>query len=461
MICVRCYNQGFIVGVSGLACPRCGNDKYFIKEKKMTEEKALQTVPQEWGEDGQIVALGKRLKFLLPGGSAMQDGHVQSLAQYSKLLDANPFRGEVYGYTNFKGELQLVEGYKLLVRWAKRQCPYTTKEVKLDAEAKKAAGLTEADISYDVFILRDDQRGQIKEFVEIGASFAEAYELVAFKGSGTVLHKETIKQHGQKAGEPIDPPTGWTWDDVAKKRALKNALNQSHGMPSPKEIAEESWMVGDTETEMSDWLKVSDGVPPYLAEKEARLIAQARMAKLEYDGLSPEKKEERFKNDVDMMRGNKEEDETFWEELDEGEISKADEPVNESELPTSPEELPFSDAPVLQVIVDIGYSVDEAEQMSVALFDQALGELDDLQQHNIIEYAARHKVLKTAIGSDGKAIRIPDRFKAIPEIAALDPQPKNITEAALALKHLVQTKTQAGDYMTALEVAIKEMNGNE
>jgi hypothetical protein len=57
-----------------------------------------------------------------------------------------------------------------------------------------------------------------------------------------------------KYDKPIDPPVGWTWEQVARKRAL----NLSHGAPSPREIAARSWRIGDTDTIPDDWQIAAD-----------------------------------------------------------------------------------------------------------------------------------------------------------------------------------------------------------
>ncbi|MCK5644137.1 MAG: hypothetical protein KAJ19_25280, partial [Gammaproteobacteria bacterium] len=58
-----------------------------------------------------------------------------------------------------------------------------------------------------------------------------------------------------------------------------NALNKSHGMPTMKELAKESWMVDNVETTPQDW----EGIDPDMyrpdAEREALHNAQERLWK--------------------------------------------------------------------------------------------------------------------------------------------------------------------------------------
>ncbi len=186
--------------------------------------------PNGWGDRAEIAASGRRLKALLPGGEAMSENQAMALAQYAHLTDTNPFNGEVYGFDN-KGKFTLVTGYKALVRWAKRQCDFTDRYTELTTEERKAHGVAADSIAVKCHILREDKKADIKFFVECGATFAEALAQVSITAVGIVAKKE---MHGDKY--QIDPPKGWTWLQVAEKRALKNALNRAYGMPSPKEI---------------------------------------------------------------------------------------------------------------------------------------------------------------------------------------------------------------------------------
>jgi hypothetical protein len=75
------------------------------------------------------------------------------------------------------------------------------------------------------------------------------FEIASQEAVGVVTQKDRTTS----AGRPMDPPAGWNWQEVARKRALENALNRAYGAPSPKEIARECWMVGDIETTAEDW----------------------------------------------------------------------------------------------------------------------------------------------------------------------------------------------------------------
>lgn len=199
-------------------------------------EKAIQTKQ----ESSDLEAAGREIQTLLPGGNKLQPNQAMALAKVAQLTDANPFRGEIYGYQGRGGQLAIVEGYKLLIRWAERISPYND---TYDLIAAGENGVKPGDIGYRCWIFRTDQREQLKFYIELGASFQEAWQMVAKAAVGVVTKSEM--------GSPA--PQGWTWDEVARKRALKNALNRAYGMPSIRELAEETWKVGQTETKAEDW----------------------------------------------------------------------------------------------------------------------------------------------------------------------------------------------------------------
>jgi hypothetical protein len=211
----------------------------------------------EWGTRADIVALGERFKSMLPGGQNLSPVEAMALGQYAIAMGANPFRGEVYAYRDDYG-FHLVEGYKLLVRWARAKCNYTEQYVPFDAG--------NGNIGYRCYILREDARDTLAMFIKAGAPWQDAYEIATSSAVGVVAAQEQRKQ----------PPKGWTWDEVARKRALKNALNRSHGAPSMQEIATGTWEVNGVKTQPADWLDLPSAMPVYEREAEAEYRARER-----------------------------------------------------------------------------------------------------------------------------------------------------------------------------------------
>jgi len=269
------------------------------ENKEQSQETAITTPDLDiegWGSRDDIAALSRRIKSMMPGGDKMSTAQAMALAQYAITLDANPFRGEIYGFVS-RGRFVLVDGYKLLVRWAKRQYNYSEKYEELTGDELPAGA-----IGYRCWILRDDQRQVLRDLVLVGAEFQEAFEVAATPAVGVVTKADRTNRQGQ----PVDPPKGWTWEQVARKRALKNALNLSHGAPSPREIARETWMVGDTETAPEDWQEASPDLPRAGRERLAALSARTRQEQEEWDDLTEEEQLELFQHNRAVLRGEQE-----------------------------------------------------------------------------------------------------------------------------------------------------------
>lgn len=269
-----------------------------MTEKEMQQTKIVKAEDvqlPEWHSRENVLALARRLKAMLPGGDRLSLAQAMATAQYAMMSDANPFRGEIYAYPDRGGQLVLVDGYKLLVRWAKRQAPYAEKFEPLPADQ-----LREGDIGYTCWILRDDNRPLLRDLIGAGADFREAYEIAASAAVGIVRKEEMTSQ---KTGRPIPPPKGWDWDQVARKRALKNALNLSHGAPSPREIARETWLVGDTETIPEDWQQCKPEMLPAERERLAALNAQERDRREEWEQMTEEEIQETLERNLEILHG--------------------------------------------------------------------------------------------------------------------------------------------------------------
>lgn len=253
------------------------------------------------GEKEELIDLGNKMKALLPGGDKLTDTQAMSVGNYAALTRANPFRGEIYGFES-NGQLVLVDGYKLLVRWAKSISDYD--EDYGDRLPVGVEGIEEGDIGYRITIMRDDRKPGIKQYVELGATFKEAFDLVANKAIGIVKQSETWSSYKKK---PIPPPKGWSWDEVARKRALKNVLNRAYAMPSIEELAKLNWEVDGQETVAEDWADQGTYTTSEEAEVHARLAAQERERQEKVDGMDETEKAaytEEIKSATETMRMN-------------------------------------------------------------------------------------------------------------------------------------------------------------
>jgi hypothetical protein len=215
-----------------------------------------------------VEAFAERIRTTYPGGSKLTVYQATAFAQYCLITDVNPWRGEAYPFTDAKGEFHVIDGYKALVRWARRECPYSERMVPLTT----ADGITTDDIGYRCFILRNDSLPLLQTLIQAGVDPIQAYEMAAVSAIGVVTKSD---RWSRKWNKEILPPTGWTWDEVARKRALKNTLNRSHGAPSPSEFARETWNINDRITIPADWAAVEPGMP--VAEREAIAAGSARI----------------------------------------------------------------------------------------------------------------------------------------------------------------------------------------
>jgi hypothetical protein len=258
------------------------------------------------GNKEDLIETGHQLKALLPGGDKLTDNQAISVGNYAQLTKANPFRGEIYGYTDKNGKLIIVDGYKLLIRWAKSISDYD--EDYGDRLPVGAEDIAEGDIGYRLTIMRHDKKKGIKEYVDMGATFKEAFDLVANRAVGVVRKSETWNSYKNKA---IPPPKGWTWDEVARKRALKNVLNRAYAMPSIEELVKLNWDVDGQETVAEDWAAPDTYRSTEEAEAHARLAAQERERQENVDGMDEAEKAaytEEIKSVTETMRDNGDDD---------------------------------------------------------------------------------------------------------------------------------------------------------
>ncbi len=257
------------------------------------------------GEREEMIESGHQLKSLLPGGDKLTDNQAISVANYAQLTKANPFRGEIYGYQDKNGKLVIVDGYKLLIRWGKSISDYD--EDYGERLPTGVEGINDGDIGYRCTIMRHDRKNGIKEYMGLGATFKEAYDVVANSAVGIVTGNETRNA----------PPKGWSWDQVARKRALKNALNMAYAMPSIEELAQLNWDVDGQETVPEDWPAPDTYRSTEEAEAHARLAAQERVRQEVVGQMTDEEKESRvaeIETATTIMRDNGDDDPLDQEE---------------------------------------------------------------------------------------------------------------------------------------------------
>jgi len=251
------------------------------------EERALTA----WGTRSEITEYADRIGTMLPNGKDFTRNETLLIGQYCLTMDLNPYRGEVYFYKDWQNKLVAVDGYKALTRWAQAKCPYTDRTENITPAPGEL-------VHVRYWVLRDDRKEQLREFMEMGAKFAEAYELAATYADGIVLVSETKTRKGQDR----EPPVGWSWEQVARKRALKNALNLSHGAPSPREMAESSWEVNGQATSLEDW-QGTETMSNAEAEALAEMRARGREHEQRWQAMTPEEQQVKVEQNSTLLYG--------------------------------------------------------------------------------------------------------------------------------------------------------------
>jgi len=258
-------------------------------------EGAQTWLQQALGDREGVRQYASRLKRFMPGGDKLTWDEAFVLAQYGMLTGANVFRGEIYAYTR-RGQVILIEGYKLLVRWAKRKSDYL--------ETYEDLAVPEGWLGQRCFILPLPRREFLAAFLQAGIDYMDAFRLVATFGDGTVRADEMVStKNGQRRA--IDPPVGWTWDQRCRTRALKQALRFAYGAPTVAEIAQETWRVGNTTTSAQDWetaLSIPDLQAPE-RERVAVLSHDTTKQLAELEQLTTTELAERLQANRTLLRG--------------------------------------------------------------------------------------------------------------------------------------------------------------
>lgn len=222
-----------------------------------------------YGDFRDSVALAQRIKRTMPGADKLDDWNLVAYANYCIATGANPHR-DMHAWQDKHGNLQICEDYKLLVRWAKAQEPYTEMYEPMAPERLK-----DGDLGYTCHIMRESAYDKLDLLCKAGIDPAQALELVRTSVGGIVRAHEMNKQLNVR---------GWDWVMVAQKRSLKNALNQAYGMPSLAEIARMSWDVDGVQTEAQDWEIEKEDATPNERRETAKYKAKLRKAAKERNG---------------------------------------------------------------------------------------------------------------------------------------------------------------------------------
>lgn len=245
------------------------------KQLVLRDDEVTSLAPH-YGSRREITHLANQVKTMIPGGDRLNTSEAMAVAWAAVQSDANLLRGDIYAYKDPRtGQLIIVDGYKLLVREAKRICDYQEFDILLTDEEKRINKLEPEDMAYWCYVLRNDHYQsylqEMKTAKEFGLNYREARrEALNFSATRALGVVRTFETWSKKKNKPIDPPKTMTWAEKAKQRGLKHALRRAYALPSPKEIAARTWDIDGTDTRAEDW----EGVEIYRTRKEQEQAAK-------------------------------------------------------------------------------------------------------------------------------------------------------------------------------------------
>lgn len=257
----------------------------------MSDESKALTIAQDaspalWGEREEIAAIARRLRTMLPNGAKLTENQLFAAGQYAKLTGLDPFTG---GFTAMP-DGGIFDGYKSLVAWAQSKELYTDKYYPLTPEELAEEGYTDVVAGWKCYLIRKSQQAILLGYLQAGFSLPDALEMVATKGIGVVSKKDTIGKNGQE----IAPPRTWTWDRVAKKRALRAAIALGYGQPTLAELA----ALGER-AQTEGWADIPAGAIPHAValSNVTRRVIEASAT------MTPDEHGQRLHENAEILRG--------------------------------------------------------------------------------------------------------------------------------------------------------------
>ena len=196
----------------------------------------------EYGQDENILALVKRMRFMIPGAADAPDMKIWQAAQLALMHRLDPFSGDVWVYPAYKGcppEQWIVDvGVSAWRRTAQGQAKYTTLFTELTPdECKRRIGdpWTPEDVGMRCTLYRLDIARECKDL-------GIPYEPVVAEGFWR--RNAGQKRNGEWYSDTLANTE--TKADKAAKRAEKKALRKAFHLAFPGETAlHEGWQVSE------------------------------------------------------------------------------------------------------------------------------------------------------------------------------------------------------------------------
>lgn len=248
----------------------------------------------------EIQAMADHCREVMPDWEEFSNSQVIQCASFALTHNLDPQFGEMWAWLDKDGKLVMMAGYRVWTRWAHDEAPYIS--------WTEPNQVGDGNIGYRCFVLLREDQDFVRFLTKSGMDVDKAMKRCAFTATGMISKNEMAKKKW--------PPTGWTWNSIAEKRALVNTLKQSHGQPDPLKLRAQRLSVGNIQTQNEDWPSLTEGLSPSVREATAVLNAQERMRRANPDKQSaPEAMAELFGDDDNTLEG----------------VVVAKEPVNEPE----------------------------------------------------------------------------------------------------------------------------------
>lgn len=229
------------------------------------------------------------VKHVVPGCEDLSQTQALAFRAHCMKTGANPWRGEAYPMVNKKGEFFIIDGYKWLTMWAQHKDPFTDDYTPLTRDEMPSTGF----LGYRCYILKRRDQEFYLQLIQAGMETKQARETATISATGVLHRKETSGRR---------PPHGWTWDDVARKRVLKNALNKSHGAPTLEELQQLAAESGQpTFDELL--LQAPTDIPAQARERYVDLVQTTQAGAEVWEAMDDDERRDRFRTNVDTLRG--------------------------------------------------------------------------------------------------------------------------------------------------------------
>jgi hypothetical protein len=263
----------------------------------------------------QFVQAERRIRAIVPGGEKMQLHNIATIAQESILYRIVPGR-DMHYWEDWRGQLQKTPDYKYLLRMATYQeqmlsgSDSATIEDRyrlLTADGKEKHGIPEQCIAVECTLSSPRERrefnNEVKQWVDTGFEPKDALEIAkeTYGSVGTTAVGVVDPTEKDKKGNPVTPPTGWSYQQWAEKLALKNAINRRYGAPTADEMSAMAYQMA-RRAMPEHWKAEYADQPIDIQARLADLEAAAQEAKTGGEQMNGEQHRDRLRQNVDLLR---------------------------------------------------------------------------------------------------------------------------------------------------------------